>query len=437
MPDRRWTIPKSAICPKDSKMLDEWEAVQHYYGVKHALAKRADAMRILEIGVRRGYSALAFLSARPDAEFIGIDNLSGTYGGTGDCYDWATRILGQFPGVTLLHADTQKMDRLFPATKFDLVHIDGDHSEAGCLHDMELCWPLLRRGGLMVVDDYDYQPAVRRAVEAFRSNNRNGYLGMIPYLEYGEDYRGEAIFQKPHLEGEMIERLLRNRARSMPLGQFLEVGCGDRSTPHFAKTIAPTSMLSFDLDAEKVAKLDASLQSHWIDNVRFVVGHSWQSLAVTVPILSSVSFAFFDSGNPDSYSKPPGGAVLTFGEFKMVEHLFKRGSCLLVDNAMLPEHQDDFCRSGTSQHKGYRSFPKGRILVPYLQASGRWEVTGYPHDAGGMVFAECLESFEGDFPPGARAWSIDKIDNFIRAQWAGENYDADTGYCRFAPTESQ
>ena len=48
------------------------EALQ-YYEVKHAIAKRLQPKSICEIGVRAGYSAYAFLSAAPAAEFLGID----------------------------------------------------------------------------------------------------------------------------------------------------------------------------------------------------------------------------------------------------------------------------------------------------------------------------------------------------------------------------
>lgn len=401
----KFTFPKTAIHPDDQKtMFAEWEAVAQYYGIKHSLAMRVRPARILEIGVRRGYSAFAFLSGAWTSEYLGIDALNGTYGGTTDCYKWAERLLANFPNVTLLHADTQKMDRLFTTEKFDLVHVDGDHSEAGALHDMELVWPQVRRGGLMVVDDYDYQPAVRKAVHSFRSNRYNGYLsGLVPYLEYGEDYRGEAIFQKPRTEGEMIGKLIGPMARDME-GAFIEIGCGERSTLQFG-SVAPSSSISIDLDAKKAERVQAELDRTGTP-CKILVGHSWRVLGEILGTINHVSFAFLDSGLPSPYAHPTGAAVLTFGEFKMMEHLFQPGSCVLIDNAMLPDLCTDFY--------GYRAFPKGRILVPYLIESGRWDVAGFPHDAGGMVVAHCKKVFEGDFPPGAVTWSIEKIDEYIR-----------------------
>lgn len=416
-------FPKSAIDPRDKKILSEFPLVQDYYRVKHDLAVRADAMRILEVGVRKGYSAFAFLSARPDAHYLGIDNLSGTFGGTGDSYIWAERLLRRFPNATLLHADTQQMADYFSATKLDLVHIDGDHTTAGCLHDMNLFWRWVRPGGLMVVDDYDYQPAVRAAAHTFRGNPKNGYLGLVPYLEYIKDYRGEAVFRKPYSEGQMAHNLLAER--TLPEGLFIEIGCGPRSTPQIARTASAfhRPLHSFDINATKVEAVKTSVSNQAQGSVQFHVGHSWEQLHGWIHGQGPVAFAFLDSGQPNPYAKPSGGAVLTFGEFKLLEPHFVPGSCLLIDNAMLPEH--------TSPCYSYRRFPKGRILVPYLLASGRWHVTGYPHDAGGMVFAECQAAFPGDFPAGSATWSVEKIDSFIRNRWAGENYDADSGYCRF------
>lgn len=39
---------------------------------------------------------------------------------------------------------------------FDFVYIDGDHSPSGVLTDAVLAWGLLRQGGVMLFDDYEY-----------------------------------------------------------------------------------------------------------------------------------------------------------------------------------------------------------------------------------------------------------------------------------------
>lgn len=41
---------------------------------------------------------------------------------------------------------------------FDFIYIDGDHTAMGCLTDAVACWPLLKVGGIMLFDDYDWEP---------------------------------------------------------------------------------------------------------------------------------------------------------------------------------------------------------------------------------------------------------------------------------------
>ena len=41
-------------------------------------------------------------------------------------------------------------------TNFDFVYIDGDHSPSGVLTDAVIAWHLLRQGGIMLFDDYEY-----------------------------------------------------------------------------------------------------------------------------------------------------------------------------------------------------------------------------------------------------------------------------------------
>jgi hypothetical protein len=52
--------------------------------------------------------------------------------------------------------------------KFDLVHIDGDHTYQGALNDMKLFWFACRN--TMVVDDYK---EVKNSVAAFMANRQD------------------------------------------------------------------------------------------------------------------------------------------------------------------------------------------------------------------------------------------------------------------------
>ena len=43
---------------------------------------------------------------------------------------------------------------------FDFIYVDADHTTVGVLLDAELSWPLLRSGGIMAFDDYNWGNAL-------------------------------------------------------------------------------------------------------------------------------------------------------------------------------------------------------------------------------------------------------------------------------------
>jgi predicted O-methyltransferase YrrM len=58
---------------------------------------------------------------------------------------------------------------------FDLIYVDGSHTAADVLIDACMSWPLLKKGGIMVFDDYHWNPnneyneyqTPKRGVDAF------------------------------------------------------------------------------------------------------------------------------------------------------------------------------------------------------------------------------------------------------------------------------
>lgn len=183
-----WEFKKEFICPKDKKSLSRYPEYKKYYLVKYQIAKDLNPSKILEIGVRAGYSAISFLSACPDAEYVGLDAENGMHGGAGGPWMWwAEELLSPYK-ATFIQCDTQTMEEVDGT--FDLVHIDGDHSVQGALHDMELCWPIVNPGGVMLVDDYDYIADVKKAIELYKQRH--------PEIrwEYKKSLRGEVLFSK-------------------------------------------------------------------------------------------------------------------------------------------------------------------------------------------------------------------------------------------------
>jgi hypothetical protein len=134
---------------------------RRYYQVKHDVARLLKPRTICEIGVRAGYSAFAFLAAAPDAKYLGIDADIPVHGGQPGFFDYARRsvITGN---VRFQRCNSQRLAAL--PGRFDLVHVDGDHSYTGALHDIDLA---CRAGKHVLVDDYDFLDDVRRACDDF------------------------------------------------------------------------------------------------------------------------------------------------------------------------------------------------------------------------------------------------------------------------------
>ena len=163
-----WQFPRDLIAEHDPMQeLADWK-FDAIYDAKYQIVRRKRRVNgILEIGVRAGYSAYAMLSAKPHAQYLGLDAENGTHGGQGGPWlPHAAKILERFQNVKLRRCDTQALSHL-PRGKWDIIHVDGDHSQDGTLHDLAIGWAMLPLGGWLVIDDYLHVPSVGRAVDDF------------------------------------------------------------------------------------------------------------------------------------------------------------------------------------------------------------------------------------------------------------------------------
>jgi hypothetical protein len=187
------------ICPEDPTATAERIAqYKEYYKIKYDILKEnfPNAKNIGEIGVRAGYSAWTFLQACPEANFYAFDANNGTHGGQGGedgkFEKWAKKILKNY-NLKYFNIDTQKIDKLPVDIKFDFLHIDGDHTIEGVIHDLNLCFTYLSNDNLsfLLIDDYSYIDTVRIGVDRWLNNNRN----KINY-RFVHSLRGEIIINK-------------------------------------------------------------------------------------------------------------------------------------------------------------------------------------------------------------------------------------------------
>lgn len=150
------------------------DPIRQYYAVKWRIAQRISPSRILEIGVRAGYSAFTFLMASPrGTRYLGIDSGLCDAEGRSEFLAHAKTILAEHD-ARLWRVDAGSL-RSFPVgpggDSWELVHIDGDHSYEGCLHDLRCAGKVGRR---LLVDDYDVGEGIRQACRDFLASEPHG-----------------------------------------------------------------------------------------------------------------------------------------------------------------------------------------------------------------------------------------------------------------------
>jgi len=158
--------------------------------LQELLKGHGEILRIGETGFNLGISAATFLGARPDIMVVSFDWLR--YPNT-ECYPpplMAKRIIdGTFPGQhTLIVGDSQEtlpaFRNLIASNFFDMLFIDGGHIWPVPYNDIINLFPLLKVGGLIVVDDYceDYGSlGVMRAWDTFAEKKLVRIDGTQPY----------------------------------------------------------------------------------------------------------------------------------------------------------------------------------------------------------------------------------------------------------------
>lgn len=129
---------------------------------KYAVAKLLQPKRILEIGVRFGYSACCFIEGSDAVEsYTGWD--SEIYvPGSNAVAEVSVNLCRRKPKATFIKRDSSTVHTL--GGEFDLVHIDSSHQYEICLRDLRLCYGFARA---ILVDDTMTCPDDARAVRDF------------------------------------------------------------------------------------------------------------------------------------------------------------------------------------------------------------------------------------------------------------------------------
>jgi len=115
----------------------------------------------LEIGVRRGRSMAMVAAQRPQARLVGFDMWMENYAGMenpgADFVRSEMARLGHKGTIEMISGNSHEtVPEYFaknPGQTFDMITVDGDHSEQGALEDLRTVCPRLSLGGVLVFDD--------------------------------------------------------------------------------------------------------------------------------------------------------------------------------------------------------------------------------------------------------------------------------------------
>ena len=68
-------------------------------------------------------------------------------------------------------------ENIFSKSSIDIVYIDGEHTYSAVNNDFNLCWPLLKIGGILIFDDYylKIRPDMTVAINRILENNFDKY----------------------------------------------------------------------------------------------------------------------------------------------------------------------------------------------------------------------------------------------------------------------
>jgi predicted O-methyltransferase YrrM len=127
------------------------------------IAQDLSGTKVCEVGFNAGFSAALWLISNPTIQLICLD--LGEHSYTKPTFETLQRDFGD--RIQILIGDSRKtMKTLFPG--YDLVHVDGGHTEEVAKSDCEQALRILKTQGLLLVDDTNLS-AVQEGIKPFLS----------------------------------------------------------------------------------------------------------------------------------------------------------------------------------------------------------------------------------------------------------------------------
>lgn len=141
----------------------------------------------LEIGSFEGASAVWLMDHAPNLKLTCVDIFGPAFDDiTGEYEKRFERNVAEYgKRIRKLKGNSADVLKKLKGNKYDLIYIDGSHTYEDALLDAQLAYPLLKKGGIMIFDDYNNADfGVKQAVDEFLENAEN-----FEVLREEEDYQ--------------------------------------------------------------------------------------------------------------------------------------------------------------------------------------------------------------------------------------------------------
>lgn len=154
----RAVLPPGANVASQYEFSSDWvsENIRHW---EQALAPMKDkpGVKALEIGSFEGRSALWFLTnvlSHPTSSIACVDIFDNPV--VEERFDKNIAISGLSTKVTKVKARSDDALKQFTSGSYDFIYVDGSHVAKDVLVDAVFAWELLKPGGVVIFDDYEW-----------------------------------------------------------------------------------------------------------------------------------------------------------------------------------------------------------------------------------------------------------------------------------------
>ena len=157
----------------------------------------------IEVGVAGGkHAQYLWQNAKPKKLYL-IDHwdlAQKPYFGEETLY-WYNQVLkfSQDKNIEVIKDDTVNASKRFDDESIDWIYLDADHSYEGVLRDLNVYWPKLKDGGLLMGDDYSLYDLTRsrfgveKALKEFFSDDTSIHLEVQGISNTKKDINGKPI----------------------------------------------------------------------------------------------------------------------------------------------------------------------------------------------------------------------------------------------------